>query len=214
MSKSDEQLLEEVKEIEAVFSPRQHWASGPYGLVYEDTFALMYLLHELREAGHVALNYQHISAVSFEEQLAYREESEYERNVRAVASQRRSPDLRDETWSGYLHLKSLYPEQQFETFYGGIPYLYLDRESGTACTAGNVQPERILEFVVRHAVSRLCIVGDLHSWREEDPLGNDDHFDMAVLTLDSEARTEIDGFFSDRSRALLDRLNGVVRDSS
>ena len=199
--------LAELEEMQAAFTPRHHWTNGSFGRSTEQPFELVCLLHQLRAAGSVTLGYQHIPCVPFDEKRWYREQEPEERAALAVAARRRGSELQDQTWSGYCYLKSLFPGRKFETYRDGIPFLYLERESGAACTAGNVEPGRMLHMVVARDISRLFIVGNQHSWREERPAGNHEMLDSAVLSFDDNARAALSDFFDGQVAALQRKLN-------
>lgn len=152
---ASEEVQAELNEWMVAFSPRPHWSTP--GSFSPECLELLRLLVACKRRGLVRLRSEPIKAHRLVE---YSSISKKDVSLWQVAANRRgAEDLKDETWSALCYLRKLFPHGQFEPHGAGYPFCYVESRHGVVVTAGNVEPARMLEFMVNHGTPRLGIAG-------------------------------------------------------
>lgn len=153
---ASEEVEAQLNEWMVALSPRPHW-STPGSFCSPECLKLLRLLVACKRRDLVRLRSEPIKAHRLAE---YSSISEKDVSLWQVAASRRgAEDLKDETWSTFCHLRKLFPHGQFEPHGGAFPFCYVESRHGVVVTAGNVEPARMLEFMVDHGTPRLGIAG-------------------------------------------------------
>ena len=147
----------QLRELWRVFMPRDHWSNdSPWA---SPSRGRLVLLVAARSQGLLSLEYEAIEACTFGSRWEPAASAEMER-LRGVAGDRRgSVDLKDQTWSAYTHLAKMFPSQTIEPHTRGLPLCYTQPDNGVVVTAGNIEPDRMLRFMLRARTPWLGVVG-------------------------------------------------------
>ena len=145
----------ELKDFVKLFESRAHW---PNACDPQESNELMRSLMALRRDGQLHLHCEEARKVPRPRYTSRTDVCEPGPMHRRNGSEL----LLDDTWSAHQHLKRKYPRASLEAFCE-VPCGYLHRKSATFITTGNLEPARMLQFVVRQKISNLGILSS--RWR-------------------------------------------------
>ena len=152
-----EGIQERVNELMDVFQPRDHWSNCSSALIPESRDLIF--LAAARHAGELKLTSTPIELCESFPELNWMTPQEERELLCPAASRRGGLDLKLETWTAFKQLQTLHPDGPFESFYNGLPFGWLHRPSQTFVAAGNIDPDRMIDFMLAHDVRRLGSVG-------------------------------------------------------
>lgn len=168
---SEEVIEEVIYGLHEFFNPRQHW-SGENPMRSSNT-GLYITLTSMLGLGAMTLGHGPIEEIEFNEYEYAPHESDHERRLRSPAARRRrNSDLQSVTWMAGNLLMAMHPKEEIEPFWNGLPFAYVHRPSGTVVTAGNIDCERMIKFMLRVECSEIGIVGT--HWAARNPDRPDD----------------------------------------
>jgi hypothetical protein len=220
-----QQLMHDLEELYGIFHSRTYWVSKTFRRESAGTVELLGAIQWLRAAGHLSVEYIRIPEVPIapdgrNEAVA----DEYERRMKAQAYERRGQDLKNHMWSAYTWLQEQYPDKLLKAPQYGVPHLYIESESRSAVTAGNVPVEALMSRVAFESLRRVGIVMELapHHYRELEDLHErdvhayyremdrlDGHCELVLMTFSPEASSAIGRLFDGR-RASITEIFGAT----
>lgn len=164
---SREQILLQVENLNQFFNPREHWTNQSGFHSFSQDHLLF--LAAGQTAGVVKLESSPIDYLTFDERgrEPWWSLPEQDRHLLSPILQRRGgSDLKDEMWSAYQHFVRLNRRAKLEPFFRSLPFGWLHAKSKTFVSAGNIDPSRMLDFMLGHQVHRVGIAG--FRWDESD----------------------------------------------
>lgn len=216
---NDEQMST-VDEAYRCFFPRLNWASGNWRS-NEKTIDIALRLGALVDAGQLEIAYASVPQYTYEvsryryspyEDLT--DEDHYMREIySAVNSRRGKSDLKDEMWTAYKFLQAKYPGEHLHSHYGGLPFMYTSPDAAEGITAGNIEPEIMLQWMMQMNMTTLHLIGFYFGIPEgEAPYEHrpEGMTGMVTMTFTETAMGFMSEYFEEYSRKLLNELGMAV----